>query len=466
MPKARPTVHPYIPNSAPPAKEAMLREVGVAREDDLYEDIPAPLRYRRDLGLPEPFRSECALRRHVEGLLARNRTCGEYLNFLGAGCYQHFVPAVCDEINGRGEFLTAYAGEPYEDHGRFQALFEYASLMGELLEMDVVSVPTYDGFQAAATGLRMATRITKRRRVLVSRAISADKLSKIRDYETPRIAVETFGFDPRTGELDVSSLEAALSDDVAAVYFESPSHLGVLPTQGEEIAEMAHDVGAVCVVAVDPITLGVVTPPASYGADIVVGDLQPLGIHMQYGGGHAGFIATRDEPAYVLEYPSRLFGLTSTSVEGEYGFGDVAYGRTSFAVREQGKEWVGTAAALWGITAGVYLALLGPQGLRELGETILANAHYAARRLGRLPDVRVPRFSGPFFQEFVVDFGRTHKRVAQIHRSLLRHRIFGGKDLSQEFPELAGCALYAVTEVHTKADLDHLADTLEEVLAR
>ncbi len=151
MPRHQPIVYPIIPNSIPAVKADMLRQVGADSAEDFYAEIPENLRLRRRLDLPEPFLSEFALRRHVEGLLKKNRSCEEMLSFLGAGCYRHYVPAVCDEINGRGEFLTAYAGEPYEDHGRFQALFEYTSMMGELLEMDVVSVPTYDGFQAAAT---------------------------------------------------------------------------------------------------------------------------------------------------------------------------------------------------------------------------------------------------------------------------------------------------------------------------
>ncbi len=465
MPKDSRTVHPYIPNSAPAAKQAMLRAVGARSEDEFYEDIPADLRFRGRLDLPEALSSEHLLRRHVEGLLARNRSCEEALSFLGAGCYPHAVPAVCDEVNSRGEFLTAYAGEPYDDHGRFQALFEYASLMGELLDMDVVNVPTYDGFQAAATALRMAARITGRGELLVSRAIAADKLSKIRDYAKPRLAVKTFEFDPTSGQPDLDSLEEMLGKDTAAVYFENPSYLGVVADQGARIAELAHDHGALCVVGVDPSTLGVLAPPAAFGADLVVGDLQPLGIHMQFGGGHAGFIATRDEPRFVMEYPSRLFGVTSTSVDGEYGFGDVAYERTSFAVREAGKEWVGTAAALWGITAGVYLALLGPKGIQELGESMLARSHYAARRLSRIPGVRVPRFRGPFFHEFVVDFRGTGRTVAAIHRTLLRRGIFGGKELSSEFPDLPGCALYCVTEVHAQADIDRLVETLREVVA-
>jgi glycine dehydrogenase subunit 1 len=457
-------VYPYIPNSVPAIKEDMLRAVGAAGVEDFYEDVPQALRLRKPLDLPEPLLSEYELKRHVEGLLNKNRAAGESLSFLGAGCYQHHVPAVCDEVNRRGEFLTAYAGEPYDDHGRFQALFEYTSMMGERLNMDVVNVPTYDGFQAAATSLRMASRITGRRQALLCGTMGRDKLSKIRDYCKPVMDIELLPFDPKSGQMDLTALRAAISAETAAVYFENPSYLGVIETQGDEIAVLAHEHGAQCVVSVNPISLGVLAPPADYGADIVCGDIQPLGIHMQFGGGHGGFIATHDEPRYVLEYPSRLFGIAPTRVPGEYGFGDVAYERTSFAVREEGKEWVGTAAALWGITAGVYLALMGPQGMAELGEGIMARAQYAMLRLARIPNLRVPVFRAPHFGEFVADFNGTGKTVAEINRELLARGIFGGKDLSEEFPALGQSALYCVTEVHTQADIDRLAAALEEVV--
>jgi len=457
-------VYPYIPNSVPQVKAQMLRELGAESMEEFYADIPQELRLQRPLDLPPPLLSEYELRRHVQGLLNRNRTCQEYLNFLGAGCYQHDVPAVCDEVNARGEFLTAYAGEPYDDHGRFQALFEYTSMMGELLEMDVVNVPTYDGYQAAATALSMAARITGREEVLLPRAICPDKLSKIQDYLRPDLTIRLIDYDPRTGQLDREALRRALSPQTAAVYFENPSYLGYIECHGAEISALAHEQGALCVVGVDPITLGVLTPPAGYGADIVCGDIQPLGIHMQYGGGHGGFIATRDEERFVMEYPSRLFGIAPTCVPGEYGFGDVAYERTSFARREEGKEWVGTAAALWGITAGVYLALMGPQGMAEVGEGIMARARYAMMQLGRLPGVRVPLFQAPHFQEFTVNFDATGKTVAEINRALLQRGIFGGKDLSREFPELGQSALYCVTEVHTREDILRLVEALQEVL--
>jgi glycine dehydrogenase subunit 1 len=185
---------------------------------------------------------------------------------------------------------------------------------------------------------------------------------------------------------------------------------------------------------------------------------------MQFGGGQAGFIASRDEERYVMEYPSRLFGIAPTSVPGEYGFGDVAYERTSFAVREEGKEWVGTAAALWGITAGVYLALMGPQGMVEIGEGIMTRARYAMKQMDKVKGVKAPLFRSPHFKEFVVNFDDTGKTVAQINEALLAQGIFGGKDLSEEFPELGNSALYCVTEVHTKEDIDTLVGALKEVV--
>ena len=464
MIKKKQTVYPYIPNSVSTVKNQMLKEVGAKRVEDFFEDIPKKLRLKKNMNLSKPLLSEYSLRKHIEGILSKNKTCQEHLNFLGAGCWQHYVPAVCDEVNQRGEFLTAYAGEPYDDHGRFQALFEYASMMGELLNMDVVNVPTYDWLQAAATSIRMASRITGRREVLVSRTISADILSKIRDYCKPQIEVKLLDYDYETGQLDLNSLKVKISSKTAAVYFENPSYLGFIEAHGDEISKIAHDHGAICIVGVDPVSLGILTPPIEYGTDIVCGDLQPLGMHMQFGGGHAGFIATQDEEKYVMEYPSRLFGIAPTSVEGEYGFGDVAYERTSFALREEGKEFVGTATALWGITAGVYLALLGPQGMREIGEDIMQKSHYAMLQISKIRGVKCPVFQSTHFKEFVVNFDDIGKTVEEINKALLRRKIFGGKDLTKEFPELGNSALCCVTEVHTKDDIDRLINALKEVV--
>jgi glycine dehydrogenase subunit 1 len=464
MPGKKNVVYPYIPNSAPAVKQAMLSEIGVKSIDELYADIPTNLRFKGRLNLPKPLLSENELTRHIDSLLNKNRSTRETLSFLGAGCYQHQVPAVCDEIASRGEFLTAYAGDPYEDHGRFQALFEYESLMAELLDMDVVNVPNYDGFQAAATALRMASRITGRKTVLLPENMGADKFSMLTGYLQPDILIERIPFDPHTGLIDLAALQARLTRQVAAVYFENPTCLGLLESQVDQIGAAAHAVGALCVVSVEPLSLGVIRPPVEYGADIVCGDIQSLGIHMSFGGGNGGFIASRDDPRFVMEYPSRLFGLAPTVVEGEYGFGDVAYERTSFAVREQGKEWVGTAAALWGITAGVYLALMGPNGMVEIGEGIMQRCRYAMQKIAAIPGLKIPFADTPHFNEFVVNFDGTQKTAAAVNQALLEQDIFGGKDLSAEFPGLGQGILFCVSEVHSRADLDRLAAALKEVL--
>jgi len=466
MSDKKPTrVHPYIPNLVPEVQKQMLAEIGVDDIDALYSDIPQELRFKGKLNLPEPMTSEYALKRHVDGILAKNKSCQEYVSFLGGGCWQHYVPAICDEINHRSEFLTAYAGEPYEDHGRFQALFEYESMMGELLDMDVVNVPTFDWAQAASTSIRMAERITGRTEVLVYSTVSPGRLAVISNYCRPAMDVKRIKACPQTGRVDLEDLEKNLSPATAAVYFENPSYLGFLEDQGQAIADLTHQNGSILIVGADPISLGVLSPPGHYGADIVCGDIQPLGMHMQYGGGQAGFIATHDDERFVMQYPSRLFGITKTAQEGEWGFGDVAYERTSFAQREEGNEFIGTAAALWGITAGVYLALMGPKGMQDLGQLIMQKSQYAMKCLSEIDGITAPLFQTAHFKEFVVDFTATGKTVKEINYALLEKGFFGGKDLSADFPRFGNSALYCVTEIHTKEDIDGLAKALTDILS-
>lgn len=456
-------VHPYIPNTVPEVQEEMLRDIGVKTIEELFNGIPEELQYKGDMNIPEPL-SEYELSRYIDRIMAKNISTKEYLNFLGAGCWNHYVPAVCDEVNQRAEFLTAYAGDPYEDHGRYQALFEYQSLMAELVDMDVVNVPTFDWAQAAATSIRMASRITGRNEVLLPKTISPDRLAVIKNYCSPHIKVILVDYQEGSGQIDLTDIENKLSANTAAVYFENPSYLGFIETQGQMISKLAKGQGALTIVGVDPSSLGVLSPPSNYGADIVCGDLQPLGMHMNYGGGQSGFIASHDDLTVIQEYPSRLFGIAPTVVEGEYGFGDVFYDRTSFALREKGKESVGTQTALWGITAGVYLSLLGPNGMYELGKTIMQKSQYAMEQLGNIPNVVASRFESTNFKEFVVDFSRTGKSVQEINQYLLDNEIFGGKDISEEFPELGQSSLFCITEIHTKEDIDRLVHSIQQCL--
>ncbi len=460
-------VYPYVPNSVPEIKAQMLKAVGANDIMDLYEEIPEHLKFKNRMNLPEPILDECSLKRHVEGILAKNKNCVEYLNFLGAGCAQHFVPAVCDEINGRGEFLTAYVGESYADHGKWQALFEYASLMGELLDMDILSCPTYDGFHSTGRSLRMASRVNGRKQVVIPKTLNPDNYMVIRNYlrgvYEPALEIIQVDYDPKTGLMDLNDLKAKVSDKTAAVLIENPSFLGFIETQAEEIGKIAKGVGAEFVVYTDPISLGVMAPPANYGATFACGDIHPLGIHMQCGGGQGGFVATQDDMKYISEFTDLMFGLTETSVEGEYGFGEVLFDRTSYGSREKGKEFTGTTTGLWAVTAGVYLSLMGPKGMQEVGQTIMQRSQYAAKKISGLKFVDL-KFSTPFFKEFVVNFDKTGKTVAQINKELLEYKIFGGYDLSIAFPEMGQSALFCVTEVITKEDIDKLVCALEGVI--
>jgi len=456
-------VHPYIPNSEPDVKAEMLKVIGVKDIEELFEDIPESLRYRKEMKLPKPLLSEMELKTHFERLLSKNKTCKENISFLGGGCYNHYVPAICDEINGRAEFLTAYAGEPYEDHGRFHSLFEYESLMAEMLDFDVVNVPTYDWTQAASTSIRMAGRLTKRSEVLVSEIVSPDRFDAIKNYIEPVMKITKVNHNMTTGLMDLDDLKSKINPEVAAIYFENPSYFGIIENQGEIISEIAHKNGSLSIVGTDPISLGLLKPPSQYGADIACGDIQGLGIHMYYGGATGGFISCRDEEKIIMEFPSRLFGITKTAVEGEWGFDDVAYNRTSFAHRENGKEFIGTASALWGITAGAYLALMGPKGMQELDQHILQKSQYAIKKITSVKDVKL-RFTSSNFKEFVIDFNGSGKKVQEINKALLAKGIFGGKDLSYEFPQLQNCALYCVTELVSKEDIDKLAETLNEII--
>ncbi len=247
------------------------------------------------------------------------------------------------------------------------------------------------------------------------------------------------------------------------MYFENPSYLGTIEADSAEIVRLAHEAGAEAIVGVDPISLGVLAPPGEYGADIVVGTLQTLGVHMSCGGGVSGFIASRDEERYAREYPTLNISLCDTIVPGERGFGVALFHQTSYGMREEGNDWTGNSTYLWAIAAAAYMSLLGPRGFEEVGSVILRRSHYAASLLDALPGVRVVWPAG-FFKEFVVSFDEAGVPVAEVNRRLRSHRIFGGKDLSRDLPELGQSALYCVTEVHTRDDLERLAAALKEVL--
>jgi glycine dehydrogenase subunit 1 len=301
--------------------------------------------------------------------------------------------------------------------------------------------------------------------MLVPKIIRNERLSVMRNYCGGLIDIKLINYDPITGQLDLRDLKDKISSKTAGVYLENPSYLGFIENQGEEVSKLAHDSGALSVVGVEPSSLGVLTPPGEYGADIVVGEGQPLGIHMNYGGGVMGIIACRDQERLVSEMPSMLLTIGEGAREGEYGFTwETLPHRLHFYEREKGKTFVGTSAVLWGITAAVYLSLLGPEGMRELGEAIMQKSHYAMKLISEVEGVEAPIFSSTHFEEFTVDLDHHGKSVRDINRALLKHGIQGGKDLTREFPELGKSALYCVTEMHTQEDIERLAFALQEAI--
>jgi glycine dehydrogenase subunit 1 len=457
-------------NSVPELKRQMLDYIGVKDVEQLFEQIPASHRLQRPLDLPPALTSESALRRHIGGLLSTNVSCERNLNFLGAGCWQHYVPAVCDEVVHRTEWLHSVFGAPSSDHGRNQAWFEFASGIGELVGFDLVGLPVYSWGCAVGHAARMAARLTGRREILVPQFSDPERLSVLRSYCEPvdmgsHLSLVMVEADRRTGLLDLADLAAKLSSRTAAVYVETPSYLGIIESNAAEIARLARAAGAETIMGVDPLSLGVLAPPAGLGADFAVGPTQPLGVHMNCGGGTGGFIATRDDERYARQYPTLMISIAETTRANEFGFGLSLFHQTSYGLREKGNDWTGNSVYMWAVANAAYMALLGPAGFREVGEAIMARSAYAARRLGELRGVRLP-LGAPFFKEFVVDFSGTGKTVQQINRGLLERGIFGGKDLSGEHQMLGQSALYCVTEVHAREDLDRLAEAVREVLAQ
>jgi glycine dehydrogenase subunit 1 len=448
-------------------RQEMLVETGAATIDELFVQVPKAHRLQRPLELPEQLTSEAALRRHLVELLGRNTSSEEALSFLGAGCYRHHVPAICDEIVARQEWLTSVWGTSSSDFGRFQAWFEYASQLGELLDLDFVGLPVYSWGCAAGHALRMAARMTGRATVLIPRALDPERNAVIANYCGDKhlerhLDVRRFAYRPEDGRLDLADLVGQLTDEVAAIYVENPNSFGVIEDQAHEVVEAAKRVGAEVIAGVDPISLGVLAPPGELGIGLAVGTTQTLGVHMNGGGGAGGFIASRDEERYAREYPTLQVSICETTEPGERGFGISLFEQTSYGAREEGNDWTGNSVYMWAIANAAFMAAMGPWGFAEVGSSVLQRSHYAAAQVASVPGVSV-RFPAGFFKEIVVDFTGTGRRVAEINASLRERGIFGGLDLSPVYPELGETALYCVTELHTQGDIDRLAATLKDV---
>jgi glycine dehydrogenase subunit 1 len=459
--------HPYVPNSTLEVKKELMQELGIQSIDELYKDIPEKLLLKRKLNLPDGL-SEFEVKKHVESILSKNKTSAEMPTFLGAGCWPHYVPAVVENIVLRSELLTSYTPyQPEISQGMLQALFEYQSMICELTGMEVSNSSVYDWASAIGEAGRMAARVTKRMEVLVPRIIHPERDATLRTYAQPAgITVEHIDYDKETGQLDMEDLKAKTSMETAAVYVENPTYLGFIETEAKAASQIAHDKGALFITGVDPVSLGILKPPSDYGADIVVGEGQPLGNAMSFGGPLLGILACHDNMELIRQMPGRAIGMTTTLDGTSRGFCMALQTREQHIRREKATSNICTNEALCAVAAAVYLALLGPQGLKELGEACMVNAHYAMQQLAQVGGVRAPVFDAPHFKEFTVNFDEMQKSVQSVNEDLLYYGVQGGKNISKEFLDLGETALYCVTEVHSKRDIDRLATAMKDILRK
>jgi len=458
--------HPYIPNSQPEIKHEMMKEIGIKSIDELYADIPAKYRLRKPLNLPEGM-SEFEVKKHVETLLSKGKTCNDMPVFLGAGCWPHYVPAVVEEVVHRSEFLTSYTPyQPEISQGMLQALFEYQSMICELTSMDVANCSMYDWASALGEAARMASRIKGRSEILIPKIIHPERMATLKTYAEPAgITVKQVAYDADEGQLSLEDLKAKLSDKTAAVYIENPTYLGFVEEQVDEISQEAHAHGALFLVGLDPTSLGILKPPGEYGADIVIGEAQPLGNPMNYGGPLLGIMVCRDDMILIRQMPGRIIGLTTTQDGKRSGFCMTMQTREQHIRREKATSNICSNEALCALASAVYMSLLGPEGLRELGEIVLSKARYAMELISKIKGIKTPVFKSYHFKEFTVGFDKIGLSVKEVNDRLLERNIHGGKDISSEFPELGQTALFCVTEIHSKEEIQNLAEALEKALA-
>ena len=452
----------------PEIKDEMMREIGITQIDELYRDIPDECLLRSKLNLPSQAISEFEVRKHVEKLLSNTQTCTQMPTFLGAGCWPHYVPAVVKDIVGRSEFLTAYTPyQPEISQGMLQALFEYQSMICELTSMTVANCSMYDWASALGEAARMAARAKGRKEILIPEIIHPERASALKVYADPAgIEVKKIGYEKGTGQLNLSDLKEEITDKTAAVYVENPSYLGFLETQLEAIGKAAHAMDALFIVGVDPTSLGVLKPPGEYGADIVIGEAQPLGNAMNFGGPLLGIMACRNDMTLIRQMPGRIIGLTTTQDNKRQGFCMTLQTREQNIRRERATSNICTNEALCAVASAVYMALLGPGGFRDLGETIAYKANYTIKLISRIKKIQAPIFKAPHFKEFTVNFDDANLTVKEVNESLLKRQIQGGKDLSKEHPELGQTALYCVTEMHPQEEIHLLASALQEIVTR
>lgn len=445
----------YIPHTERETEE-MLRTIGIKSLDELFQVVPAAHRFPQ-LNLP-PALTEMELVTEMQNIASANETTRDLISFLGAGAYNHYIPSAVDSLLRRGEFYTAYTPyQPEISQGTLKAIFDYQSLIAALTGMEVSNASHYDGATAVAEAVSMAFANFrgKRSKIVLSPALNPQYRETVRTYNESsplNIVGDEAVADPNAGP---EALLPLIDSQTALVVVQYPDFFGRI-YDFTTLAEAVHAAGALLAVSVNPLSLGLLTPPGDFGADIVTGEGQPLGIPLSFGGPYLGIFATRKE--YVRKMAGRLVGETVDN-RGQRAYVLTLTAREQHIRREKATSNICTNQALIALAATIYMSLLGKNGLREVAELCYHKAHYAASEIAALPGFEL--WSGAqFFNEFVV---RCPRPVEEINDHLLDHGILGGYDLGQDFPELKNHLLVAVTEMNSREDIDLLVDTLAEV---
>jgi glycine dehydrogenase subunit 1 len=444
---------PYLPNTEDNRKE-MLEKIGVSTVADLFKDVPAKHRFPK-LDLPAAA-SEMEILNELYGLALKNSSTGCFATFLGAGAYNHFVPSVIPYLASRGEFLTSYTPyQPEVSQGTLQAVFEYQSMVAQLTGMEVVNASHYDGATSMAEAAIMAMNVSnnKRRKIIVSPSVHPQYRDVLRTY-IPDTSVTITGDENLSNDLE--TLKGMLDKDTACLIIQNPDFFGQL-LDVDGLADAIHAAGALLVVVANPVmSLGLLKPPGEYGADIVAAEGQPLGAGLNFGGPYLGIFAAREK--YVRKMPGRLVGET-VDTEGRRGYVLTLSTREQHIRREKATSNICSNQGLIALMAGMYLAYMGKQGVRQVAEQCYNKAHFAAKEIDKLEGFKVIG-NRPFFNEFVV---QCPKPVAEINQALLKKGILGGYDLEKDFPDAKNQMLVCVTEMNSRKQIDHLVQALKEL---
>ncbi|NLY11845.1 MAG: aminomethyl-transferring glycine dehydrogenase subunit GcvPA [Firmicutes bacterium] len=436
----------YIPITEKDEKE-MLASIGVNSIEELFSEIPENLKMKKELPLPKAL-AEAQLKKHLTALSNQNANLDELVSFLGAGAYEHFIPSIVDHLSSRGEFLTAYT--PYQaevSQGVLQSIFEFQTMIAELTGMEAANASMYDGATALAEAALMACNVTRRNTVLIPKSLHPEWQEVVTLYlESQNIEVVVLPYDLDSGSLKLPKGPEEVFKSAACLVVQQPNFFGVIE-DAEYYAEQIHQHGGLFVMAVDPITLGLLKSPGECGADIVVGDAQALGNPVSFGGPSVGFFAIKGSKL-LRRMPGRIVGITEDA-DGDRGFVLTLQTREQHIRREKATSNICSNQALMALRTTIYLSVVGKQGLKDVSYQCLQKAAYLRKKLEEI-GVRV-RFSGPVFREFVAE---AQADWIAINEKLLEKGFLGGLPLVMLDPSLKNCVLLAVSETRTKEEID------------